>query len=147
MTGLPRMIYTSNRSADLQITPHNSIPSLSFNANTDVWFYLPRPLHVFTPMRMEFCPLHKNSTFFFFFQILTHLGEGLKDVSQHLQRRLPAGVMLVQQLRHHKVEVVLQLPAQRVVQQVLQVDLPQHVSSGVSSGRAFRRTIQPWFEV
>lgn len=53
-------------------------------------FCLLRPLHVFTPMRMKFCPFSKNSTFlllsfsYFFSQIWIHLGGGLKDVRQRL---------------------------------------------------------------
>lgn len=58
-----------------------------------------------------------------------HLRERLEDGRQHLQRGLPAGVELVLQLRHHKVDVLLQLLPQRVVQQVLQVDLQKNNSS------------------
>lgn len=48
----------------------------------------------------------------------THLRESLEDVGQHLQHRLPACVVLVAQLRHHKVQVFSQLLPQWVVQQV-----------------------------
>lgn len=51
------------------------------------------------------------------------LRERLEDVGQHLQRRLPARVVFVLQLSHHEVQVVLQLLPQRIVQQVLQVNL------------------------
>lgn len=59
----------------------------------------------------------------FFFLLVIYLRESLKDVSQHLQRRLPACLMLVVQLRHHEVQVLFQLPPQRIVQQVFQIDL------------------------
>lgn len=53
----------------------------------------------------------------------TYLRESLEDVCQHLQRRLSACVMLIVQLGHHKVQMPSELPSQRVVQQVLQIDL------------------------
>ena len=55
---------------------------------------------------------------------ISHLRESLEDERQHLQHRLPAHIMLVLQLSHHEGHVVPQLPAQWVVQQVLQIDLP-----------------------
>lgn len=36
----------------------------------------------------------------------THLRESLEDVGQYLQYRLPACVMLILQLGHHKVQVI-----------------------------------------
>lgn len=112
------------------LSPHNSTLSPMLTVSFRCHLMQTPMFHshnVFTPMRMEFCPFNKNFTFWyiFFFQILIYLGEGLKNVCQHLQRRLPAGVMLIEQLRHHEVQVVLQLPPQGVVQQVLQVDLAE----------------------
>lgn len=52
-------------------------------------------------------------------KLLTHLREGLKDVGHHLERRLPACVMLVRQLSNHKVHMMSELLPQRVVQHVL----------------------------
>lgn len=58
-----------------------------------------------------------------FFWKFTHLRESLEYVGQHLQHRLPARVVLVVQLGHHKVQVLSQFLPQRVVQQVLKIDL------------------------
>lgn len=70
-----------------------------------------------------------------------NLREHLEDGGQQFYHRLPAGVLLVLQLGHHKVQVELQLLPQRVVQQVLQVDL--HRTKTRSDGRTnlcFRNT-------